>query len=58
MEKKLLIPTTEVQLAVTAILPPSWQLNERQIRFIEDLWLPDEHAAVAASLTDNLTPPG
>lgn len=54
MDNQPLIPTTEFQLAETLRFPPSWQLNERQQRFIEDLWLLEDHAATGS--TDNLAP--
>ncbi|HGM5493038.1 TPA: hypothetical protein ACKP1B_004750 [Serratia fonticola] len=56
MDNQSVIPTADIQLAETPRLPPSWQLNERQRRFIEDLWLPDDRAASASA--DNLAPPG
>ncbi len=56
MDSQSLIPTTETQLAETLRFPPSWQLNERQQRFIEDLWLPEDHAAPGSA--DNLATPG
>ncbi|WP_157834778.1 MULTISPECIES: hypothetical protein [unclassified Serratia (in: enterobacteria)] len=56
MDNQSVIPTAETQLAEIPRIPPSWQLNERQQRFIEDLWLPEAQAASA--LADNLAPPG
>ncbi|MCL1031142.1 hypothetical protein [Serratia silvae] len=56
MDSQSLIPTTEAQRAETLRYPPSWQLNERQQRFIEDLWLPEDH--VVPGSADNLATPG
>ncbi len=56
MDNQSLIPTTEVPLAETLRFPPSWQLNERQQRFIEDLWLGEDHAMPGSA--DNLATPG
>ncbi|CAI0785941.1 Uncharacterised protein [Serratia fonticola] len=56
MHNHSLIPTTEVPLAETLKFPPSWQLNERQQRFIEDLWLEEDHAVPGSA--DNLATPG
>ncbi len=56
MDNQSLIPTTEVLLAETLRFPPSWQLNERQQRFIEDLWLGEDHAMPGSA--DNLATPG
>ncbi len=56
MDNQSLIPTTEVPLAETLTFPPSWQLNERQQRFIEDLWLVEDPAMPGSA--DNLATPG
>lgn len=56
MDNQSLIPTAELQTAETLRFPPSWQLNERQQRFIEALWLPEDHAATGSA--DNLATSG
>lgn len=56
MDNQSLIPTTEAPLAETLRFPPSWNLNERQQRFIEDLWLVEDHTVPGSA--DNLAAPG
>ncbi len=58
MDSKLQTLAGEAQSSGKAAFPPAWQLNERQKRFIEDLWLPEEDAKPPAKLTDGLTTSG
>lgn len=58
MENKSLTFSEGPQLPKKAILPATWQLNELQKRFIDELWLPEEQTNTSTDLAENLATSG